>query len=117
MNASDKHALLRIYVGEDKRHGEKPLYEAIVLKARQLHMPGATVVKGVLGYGRSTRLHTTDVVFSQDLPVIVEIVDSYDKLQRLVALLSGFKEIGLVTCDEVKVLLGPAISTESDPPS
>lgn len=114
MNASDNHARLRIYVGEDKRHGDKPLYEAIVLKARQLQMAGATVVKGVLGYGRSTRLHTSDVVFSQDLPVIVEIVDSHEKLQRLVALLSGFKEIGLVTCDEVKVLLNPPLPATSN---
>ena len=91
---------LRIYIGEDKRHGEQPLYEAIVLKARQLQMAGATVVKGIVGYGRSTRLHTTEVLFSEDLPVVVEIVDGYEKVQSLVALLSGINQIGLVTCDE-----------------
>jgi uncharacterized protein len=105
---------LRIYIGEDKRHGEQPLYEAIVLKARQLQMAGATVVKGIVGYGRSTRLHTTDVVFSEDLPVVVEIVDGYEKVQSLVALLSGINEIGLVTCDEVNVLLSPPVATPAD---
>jgi PII-like signaling protein len=58
-----KNARLRIYIGEDKRHGNQPLYEAIVLKARQIQMAGATVVRGTLGYGRSSRLHTTEVVF------------------------------------------------------
>ena len=109
MDVNGKNARLRVYVGEDKQHGGQPLYEAIVLKARQLGMAGATVVRGSQGYGRSTRLHTTGVVFSEDLPVIVENVDSHDKLQQLVALLAGIREIGLVTCDEVSVLLYPPI--------
>jgi PII-like signaling protein len=104
-----RNARLRIYIGEDKRHGDQPLYEAIVLKARQLQMAGATVVRGTLGYGRSTRLHTTEVVFSEDLPVIVEIVDSEERIAKFVPLLAGFEEIGLVTCDEVRLLLYPPI--------
>jgi hypothetical protein len=104
-----RNARLRIFVGEDKRHGSQPLYEAIVLKARQIHMAGATVVRGTLGYGRSTRLHSTGVVFSEDLPVIVEIVDSEEKIRSFVPLLAGFNEIGLVTCDEVRVLLHPPV--------
>ena len=100
-------ARLRIYMGEDKRHGDKPLFEAIVYKARQLQMAGATVVHGTLGYGRSTRMHTTSVVFSEDLPVIVEIVDSHDKIKEFIPLLAGINEIGLVTCDDVNVLLYP----------
>jgi PII-like signaling protein len=107
-----RNVRLRIYIGEDKRHGNQPLYEAIVLKARQLQMAGATVVRGTLGYGRSTRLHTTKVVFSEDLPVIVEIVDSEERIAKLVPLLAGFEEIGLVTCDEVRVLLYPPIPGE-----
>lgn len=106
-----KHARLRIYVGEDKRHGEKPLYEAIVLKARNVQMAGATVVRGSLGYGRSTRLHTTGVVFSEDLPVIVEIVDSHDNIRKFAALLAGINDIGLVTCDEVTVVSSPPIAS------
>jgi PII-like signaling protein len=110
LDPNGKNARLRIYIGEDKRHGEQPLYEAIVLKARQLQMAGATVVRGSLGYGRSTRLHTTEVVFSEDLPVIVEIVDSHEKIQSFVPLLAGFNDIGLVTCDAVSVLLYPPVS-------
>jgi hypothetical protein len=109
-----KNARLRIYIGEDKRHGDQSLYEAIVLKARQMQMAGATVVRGTLGYGRSTRLHTTEVVFSEDLPAIVEIVDSHDKIRSFVPLLAGFNEIGLVTCDEVSVLLYPPVPDPSD---
>lgn len=109
MDPNGKNVRLRIYIGEDKRHGNQPLYEAIVLKARQLQMAGATVVRGTLGYGRSTRLHTTEVVFSQDLPVIVEIVDSQDKIRNFFPLLAGFNAIGLVTCDEVSVLLYPPV--------
>jgi PII-like signaling protein len=109
LDPNGKNARLRIYIGEDKRHGDQSLYEAIVLKARQIQMAGATVVRGTLGYGRSTRLHTTEVVFSEDLPVIVEIVDSHDKIRNFVPLLAGFDEIGLVTCDEVSVLLHPPV--------
>ena len=86
--------------------------EAIALKARQLQMAGATVARGTLGYGRSTRLHTTEVVFSEDLPIIVEIVDSEERIAKFVPLLTGFEEIGLVTCDEVRVLLYPPIPCE-----
>ena len=110
MDIKGKNVRLRIYLGEDKRYGGKPLYEAIVLKARQLQLAGATVVRGTLGYGRSTRLHTTQVVFSEDLPVIVEIVDAEDRIMKFVGLLAGFSEIGLVTCDEVRVLLCPPIA-------
>jgi len=102
------HARLRIYVGEDKRHGERPLYAVIVLKALQLQMAGATVLRGTQGYGRSTRLHTTGVLFSEDLPVVVEIVDTRERIERFCALLAGIDEIGLVTCEDVRVLLNPA---------
>lgn len=114
LDPNGKNARLRIYIGEDKRHGDQPLYEAIVLKARQLQIAGATVVRGSLGYGRSTRLHTTEVVFSADLPVIVEIVDSQEKIKSFVSLLAGFNEIGLVTCDAVSVLLYPPVPGPSD---
>lgn len=113
LDPNGNNARLRVYIGEDKRHGEQSLYEAIVLKARQLQMAGATVVRGSLGYGRSTRLHTTEVVFSADLPVIVEIVDSHEKIQNFVPLLAGFREIGLVTCEPVSVLLHPPIPSAS----
>lgn len=107
MDVNGGYIRLRIYVGEDKQHGGRALYQAIVLKARQLRMAGATVVRGSQGYGRSTRMHTTEVVFSEDLPVIVEIIDSRERIQQFVALLTAIDEIGLVTCDEVQVLLLP----------
>ena len=100
MEVDRKMVRLRIYIGEDKRHGEQPLYKIIVLKARQLQMAGATAVRGTLGFGRSTRLHTTDVVFSEDLPVIVEIVDSQGKIRGFLTLLKGINEIGLVTVND-----------------
>jgi uncharacterized protein len=110
VDSGDKNARLRIYLGEDKRHADQPLYLAIIRKARQLQMAGATVLRGSQGYGRSTRLHTTDVVFSEDLPVIIEIVDPRDSVRKFAALLDGIKEIGLVTCDDVDVLICPADS-------
>jgi PII-like signaling protein len=114
LDPSGRNARLRIYIGEDKRHGDQPLYEAIVFKARQMQMAGATVVRGTLGYGRSTRLHTTGVIFSEDLPVIIEIVDSHEMIQSFVPLLANFNEIGLVTCDAVTVLLYPPVPSPSD---
>jgi PII-like signaling protein len=102
-----KNSRLRIYIGGDKRHGDKPLYQAIVYKARQLQMAGTTVVHGTLGFGRSTRMRTTSVVFSEDLPVIVEIVDDHEKIMELMLLLASIDEIGLVTCEHVTVLLSP----------
>jgi len=104
VDASGINARLRIYVGEDKRHGDKPLYEAIMLKARQLQLAGATMMRGSQGYGRSTRLHTTDVVFSEDLPVIIEIVDSEEKIQSFLPVLDGMITGGLVTMEKVRAL-------------
>lgn len=96
--------LLRIFLGEDKMHGDKPLYEAIALKAREAKMAGATVIHGILGFGHSTRLHTARVLMSEDLPVIVEIIDSEEKIDAFLKLLDGVADIGLVTLDKVKTL-------------
>ena len=73
--------LLRIFIGEDDKFGGSPLYEAIVLKARELHLAGATVLRGPMGFGASSRLHTTKILrLSEDLPLVIEIVDSEDKI-------------------------------------
>jgi PII-like signaling protein len=109
LDVNGRNGRLRIYLGEDKRHEGRPLYEAIVLKARHIRMAGATVLRGTLGYGRSTRMHTTDVMYSEDLSVLVEIVDSEDRIMKFVALLTGFSEIGLMTYEEVRVLLHPPV--------
>ncbi len=116
MDINDRNVRLRIYVGEDKRHGAQPLYQAIVAKARQIQLAGATVVRGTVGYGRSTRLHSTQVVFSEDLPVIIEIIDRDEKIEQFLSLLAGLEEIGLVTCEEVKIRLCPTLpSTPARP--
>ncbi len=78
--------LLRIFIGENGRFEGHPLYEAIVLKARELHMAGATVLRGPMGFGRTSRLHTTKVLrLSDDLPIVVEIVDSQQQIDQVSA--------------------------------
>ncbi len=97
--------LLRIFVGEDHRHGHQPLYEAIVLKARELHLAGATVLRGPMGYGHSSRLHTAKILrLSEDLPFIIEIIDSEENINRFLPVLDGMMTSGLVTIERVQVL-------------
>ena len=97
--------LLRIFIGEDDRHQHLPLYEAIVLKAREHHLAGATVLRGPMGFGHSSRLHTAKVLrLSEDLPMVVEIVDSEDKINAFLTLLDGMMGSGLITLEKVKVL-------------
>jgi protein CrcB len=96
---------LRIFIGEDDRDGGRPLYEAIVLKAREMHMAGATVLRGALGFGHSSRLHTTKVLrLSEDLPLVVEIVDSEEKIAAFLPELDKLMTSGLVTIATVRVL-------------
>jgi PII-like signaling protein len=98
--------LLRIFIGEDKKHGHQPLYEAIVLKAREMDLAGATVLRGPIGYGHSSRLHTTKILrLSEDLPMVIEIVDAADKINAFVAVLDGMMSSGgLVTLAKVQIL-------------
>ena len=97
--------LLRIFLGEDDRHAHKPLYEAIVLKAREMHLAGATVLRGPMGYGHSSRLHTAKILrLSEDLPVVVEIVESEEKINEFLPVLDGMMGSGLVTLEKVQVL-------------
>ncbi len=98
-------ALLRIFIGESQRYHGHPLYEAIVMKAREMHMAGATVLRGPMGYGRSSRLHTAKVLrLSEDLPIVVEIVDSQEKIDELLPALDGMIGSGLITLEKVQVL-------------
>ena len=101
MTPGQDAVLARIYVSEDRKHGDKPLYEAIVLKAREQHLAGATVVHGTMGFGHSSRLHTARVIMSEDLPVIVEIVDTEEKIAAFLKLLDGVPGIGVITLDKV----------------
>lgn len=97
--------LLRIFIGEDDRHEHQPLYEAIVLKARELHLAGATVLRGPMGFGHSSRLHTAKILrLSEDLPFVIEIVDSEDKINAFLPVLDSMMANGLITLEKVQVL-------------
>jgi PII-like signaling protein len=106
MKLASPATLLRVFIGEDDRHEHLPLYEAIVLKARAQHLAGATVLRGPMGFGHSSRLHTAKVQrLSEDLPVVVEIVDSEDKVNAFLPQLDAMMpESGLITLETVQVL-------------
>jgi uncharacterized protein len=97
--------LLRIFIGESETHDGQPLYEAIVLEARRMQIAGATVLRGPMGYGHSSRLHTAKILrLSEDLPLVIEIVDSEEKINAFLPVLDGMMESGLVTLEKVQVL-------------
>jgi hypothetical protein len=97
--------LLRIFLGESDRWEHKPLYEAIVLKAREAHLAGATVLRGPMGFGKASRLHTSKILrLSEDLPLVIEIVDSEEKINAFLPTLETMMGGGLVTMEKVKVL-------------
>ena len=97
--------LLRIFLGENDRHEHRPLYEAIVLKAREAHLAGATVLRGPMGFGHSSHLHTAKILrLSEDLPLVIEIVDSEEKINAFLPTLDAIMGSGLVTLEKVKVL-------------
>ena len=97
--------LLRVFVGENDHHGHHPLYEAIVLKARELHLAGATVLRGPMGFGKSSRLHTAKILrLSMDLPLVIEVVDSEEKIQAFLPLLDEMMKGGLVILEKVRVI-------------
>src|SRR5712672_2373229 len=105
MQIPHEAVLLRIFLGESDRWEHKPLYEAIVLKARELHLAGATVLRGPMGFGANSRLHTTKVLqLSEDLPIIVEIVDSKEKIDGLMPHVDEMVQEGLVTLEPVQVI-------------
>ncbi len=97
--------LLRIFIGESDRWQHQPLYEAIVLKAREMHLAGATVLRGPMGFGKSSRLHTAKILrLSMDLPLVIEIVDSEEKLNAFLPVLDPMMQGGLITLEKVRVL-------------
>jgi PII-like signaling protein len=105
MQLPEDAVLLRIYVGESDRWQHQPLYEAIVLKARELHLAGATVLRGPMGFGAASRIHTAKILrLSMDLPIVIEIVDTDDKVQALLPFLDEMMGGGLVTLDKIKVI-------------
>jgi len=104
MQLPKESVLLRIFLGEQDKHERRPLYEAIVFRAREMHMAGATVLRGPLGFGGSSRLHSAKILrLSEDLPMVIEIVDSPDKIDAFLPVLDGMMGSGLVTLETVQV--------------
>ena len=107
MQIPKQAVLLRIFIGEDDKAGTSPLYEAIVLKAREMHLAGATVLRGPMGFGASSPLHTAKILrLSEDLPLVIEIVDAEDKINGFLPTLYGMMSSGsgLITLEKVQVL-------------
>jgi PII-like signaling protein len=105
MQIPQEAVLLRIFIGESDRWHHQPLYEAIVLKAREMHLAGATVLRGPMGFGKSSRLHTAKILrLSMDLPLVIEIVDSEEKIQSFLPVLDEMMGGGLLTMEKVKVI-------------
>jgi uncharacterized protein len=106
MKLPEEAELLRIFIGESDRYEGKPLYEAIVEEARRQNLGGATVFRGLLGYGAHSRMHTAKLLrLSEDLPVVIEIVDSTEKIQMFLPDLDRMMDEGLVTVERAKVLV------------
>lgn len=105
MTLPEQAMLLRIHIGESDRYEHRPLYEAIVLKAREAQLAGATVLRGPMGFGQSSRLHTAKILrLSEDLPIVVEIVDAEEKIEAFLPILETMVRDGLVTLEKVRVV-------------
>lgn len=105
MKAPTEGCLLRVFVGESERVGGRPVFEAIVLKARELKLAGATVLRGVMGFGANSRLHVAKVLaLSDDLPMIVEIVDARERIDQLLPFIEEVVKGGLVTLERAEVI-------------
>ena len=105
MQIPNQAVSLRIFIGESDHCDGRPLYEAIVMKARELHLAGATVLRGPMGFGKSSRLHTSKILrLSEDLPLLIEIVDSEDNINAFLPILDGMMSSGLITLEKVQVL-------------
>ncbi len=97
--------LLRIFIGESDRWKHQPLYEAIVLKAREMNLAGATVLRGPMGFGKSSRVHTAKILdLSTDLPLVIEIVDREDRINTFLPVIDEMMKGGLVTLEKVRVI-------------
>lgn len=98
--------MLRIFIGESDKWEGKPLYEALVLKAREMGLAGATMLRGLMGYGAASRVHTAKILrLSEDLPIIVEIVDNQEKIASFLPVIDEMIQEGLVTLERVQVIL------------
>ena len=105
MNIFKEELLLRIFIGESDSHKGKALYEQIVYKARELHIAGVTVIRGIMGYGANSKIHTAKILrLSEDLPIIIEIVDDEENIKKLLPFLDENIGNGIVTMEKIKVI-------------
>lgn len=112
MQLPEEAELLRIFIGESDRHEGRPLYEAIVLEARRRGMAGATVLRGIMGFGADSRMHTAKILrLSEDLPIIVEIVDKPDRIEGFLPAVDSMMREGLVTLERARVMMYRSSST------
>jgi hypothetical protein len=117
MKAHDTALLLRIFIGESDRFGHHPLYEAIVLKAREQGLAGATVLRSPMGFGHSSGLRTANILrLSADLPIVVEIIDDEQAINRFLPELEGMVKGGLVTLQDIRIVHYGADQAEPAPP-
>jgi uncharacterized protein len=118
MQLPKEAVLLRIFIGESKKDDGIPLYESIVMKARERHLAGATVLRGPMGYGHSSRLHTAKILrLSEDLPLVIEIVDTEEKINSFLSVIDPLMTTGLITLEKVRVLqYGPNSAARSESP-
>ena len=105
MQVPKQAVLLRIFLGEDDRVDRRPLYEVVVTKAREMRLAGATVLRGPMGFGKTSRLHTAKILrLSEDLPIVVEIVDAEERINAFLEAIEPMMTGGLVTLEKVQVL-------------
>jgi uncharacterized protein len=104
MRLEGKAKMLRIHFGEDDKWNDRPLYEAIVMKCRELDIAGATVFRGIEGYGASSLIHKQHLLRSSDRPIMVSVVDSEEKIKRLIPVLDEMVDEGLIAMSEVEVI-------------
>ncbi len=117
MHLPSEAELLRIFIGESDRHGHRPLYEAIVQLARKKGLAGATVLRGMMGFGADSRMHTAKILrLSEDLPIVIEIVDRPERIAELLPEIDGMIEEGLVTLERVRVIAYRHDGSRTDQP-
>jgi len=105
MRPPEDSVLLRIFAGDNHRYQHLPLFEAVVLKAREFGLAGATVLHGILGFGKSSRLHQGSLlILSSDLPVVIEIVDHAAKIEAFLPVLEQMMPSGLITMEKARVV-------------
>jgi PII-like signaling protein len=118
MKISEEGQLLRIFIGESDKWEGKPLYEALIFKARETGLAGATMLRGLMGYGAASRVHTAKILrLSEDLPVIVEIVDSPERIASFLPTIDEMVQEGLVTLEKAQIILYRHNTVAADPSS